>query len=156
MRTNAAKRQLSAGENRKRRGSLLVEFSFVLPWFVFIFVGAFDSGFYAYALMTTQGAAREAALYASSSSSTASDSTTACSYALDQLRGLPNIGNGLSTCGAAPLIVSSTLVSGANSPDTMNAALVTVTYSTPQLIPIPGIFPGQLTITRQAVMRTRS
>src|SRR5258708_3959866 len=98
------RRQQSPRGCRKNRGNMLVEFAFLMPWYVFLFVGAFDTGFYVYALMTTQGAAREAALYCSSSSSTATDSTTACGYALDQLRGLPNIGMALSTCSSAPLI----------------------------------------------------
>ena len=141
---------------RKSRGNILLEFSFLLPWYVFLFVGAFDTGFYVYALMATQGAAREAALYCAASSTTASDSTTACAYALDQLRGLPNIGFGMSSCSASPLVVSASLVTGASSPDGTNAAQVSVAYTSPQLIPIPGIFPGQLTFTRQVVMRIRS
>lgn len=141
---------------RKQKGNVLIEFSLLLPWYVFLFVGAFDTGFYVYALMATQGAAREAAVYCAASSTTASDSTTACSYALDQLRGLPNVGSGLSTCNSAPLVVSASLVTGSSSPDGTDAAQVSVVYSSPQLIPIPGIFPGQLTIARQVVMKTRS
>ena len=133
-----------------------MEFAFLLPWYVFLFAGAFDFGFYAYALMATQSAARAAGIYCSSSSSTASDSATACGYALDQFRGMPNVGSALSTCAGAPLTVTAALVTGNNSPDQADAALVVVTYVTPQLIPIPGILPGSLTITRSLVMRTRS
>jgi Flp pilus assembly protein TadG len=148
--------KLSFSANSGRRGNSLLEFSLLFPWLFFLVIGTFDFGFFAYALMATQGAAREAGIYCASSSSTASDSTTACGYALDQLRGMPNIGMGLTTCASAPLTVTSTLVSGASSPDGMNAASVVVTYVSPQLIPIPGIFPGQLTITRTVLMRTRS
>ncbi|HVW11195.1 MAG TPA: TadE family protein, partial [Bryobacteraceae bacterium] len=77
-----------------------------MPWYVFLFVGTFDFGFYAYSLIATQSAARVAALYCSTSSSTATDSTTACSYALDQLRNLPNVGYSVSTCNGSPLTVT--------------------------------------------------
>jgi Flp pilus assembly protein TadG len=78
-----------------RRGNSLIEFSLLFPWYIFLFAGIFDFGFYAYALIATQSAARVAAVYCSASSSTASDSATACGYALDQLSGMPNVGPGL-------------------------------------------------------------
>jgi hypothetical protein len=40
-------------------------------------------------------------------------------------------------------------------PDTYPAASVSVVYLTPQLIPIPGLLPGQLTINRTVKMRIR-
>ena len=138
------------------RGSSLVEFCLLFPWCVFLLIGILDFGFYSYALIATQGAAREAAVYASASSSTASDNTTACGYALDQLRGMPNIGTALTTCAAQPLTVTSSLVSGTSTPDGLNAARVSVSYQTPRLIPIPGILSGQITITRTVLMKTRT
>jgi hypothetical protein len=42
------------------------------------------------------------------------------------------------------------------SPDGNPAASVTIVYLTPRLIPIPGLFPGQVTITRTVKMRYRS
>jgi Flp pilus assembly protein TadG len=139
-----------------KRGACLLEFSLLFPWYLFLFVGTFDIGFFGYALMATQGAAREAGIYCAASSSTASDSTTACNYALDQLRGMPNVGWNLSTCAGTPLVVTASLVNGASSPDGQNATSISVTYTTPQLVPIPGIFPGKVTITRSVLMRTRS
>ena len=144
------------GQREGRQGSSLIEFCLIFPWYIFLFIGIFDFGFFIYSLMATESAARVAAIYCSASSSAASDATTACGYALDQLRGMPNVGSSLSTCGGSPLTVTSALVSGAASPDGLNAAKVTVTYVTPQLIPIPGVLPGQLTITRTVVMRTKS
>jgi len=138
------------------RGSSLVEFSLLFPWCVFLLIGIMDFGFYSYALIATQGAAREAAVYASASSTTAADSTTACGYALDQLRGMPNIGTALSTCAAPPLTVTSSLVSGTSTPDGLNAVRVSVSYQTPRLIPIPGILAGQITITKTVLMKTRT
>ena len=154
--------------DRARRGNALVEFSLLMPWYVFLFVGAFDYGFFSYSFIATQTAARQGALYCSSfnSSSACVDSASSvqCEYALDQLRMLPNVGGGVTTCGtgstvtaSAPVAVSSTTLSAANSPDgTANSATaVTVVYMTPQLIPIPGLLPGQLTINRTVKMRFR-
>ena len=41
----------------KRTGSSVVEFAFLVPWFVFLFVGVLDMGYYNYALITAQSAA---------------------------------------------------------------------------------------------------
>jgi Flp pilus assembly protein TadG len=51
---------VSAGYNR-RAGNSIVEFSLMAPWILFLFAGAFDWGFYAYALISVQNAARVAA-----------------------------------------------------------------------------------------------
>ena len=145
---------------KSRRGSNLVEFTFLVPWFVFLFVGTFDFGFYIYSLISVETAAEQGAMYASTSSATDTDSTTACGYALDTLRNLPNVGSSLLTCGSgsvsssAPVAVTASAVgSGA---DGNAAASVQVMYLTPQLIPIPGIMAGQLTINRTVQFRLRS
>jgi hypothetical protein len=49
--------------------------------------------------------------------------------------------------------VTSTLVTGLNSPDGNDAAQVVVTYQPDLLIPIPGVLQLQPTITRKAWMR---
>jgi hypothetical protein len=130
----------------------MIEFALILPWYIFLFVGAFDYGFFSYGLIATQTAARVSAMYCSASSSRAYNCSNACGYALDQLRNMPNVGSGMTTCTGAPVAVSTSLITGADSPDGNNAASVTVTYTTPQLIPIPGLLPGQITITRTAKM----
>ena len=135
-----------------KRGNNLIEFTFLLPWYVFLFVGALDSGFYAYSLIAVQNAARVGALYTSSNLSNVADSTTACGYAIDQLRYLPNVGSSLSTCSGTPLTVTAESVTG---PDSQAATSVTVSYSTPQLIPIPGLLPGQITVRRAVEMAVR-
>ena len=149
--------------NRRRSGSNVIEFSLLMPWYVFLFVGAYDYGFFAYSLIATQTAASVGATYCAANSTTATDATTACSYALDQLRDLPNVGSGLTTCGtgttvttSAPVAVTASSVTGASSPDGNAATSVTVVYLTPQLIPIPSILPANLTITRTVKMRLRS
>ncbi len=137
---------------RSRRGNALIEFSLMMPWYVFLFIGTFDFGFYAYSLIAAQSAARVAALYCATSSATATDSSTACSYALDQLRNLPNVGNSMSTCNGSPLSVTASNWTG---PDGNSGTSVLVTYTTPQLIPIPGVLSGQVTINRTVNMPLR-
>jgi hypothetical protein len=144
---------------RRERGNSIIEFSLMTPWLVFLFIGAMDWGFYAYALISTEAAARVGCLYSSASSSVATDTATVCYYALEQLRKMPNVGTGLSTCAsgsavtsANPVGVSATSVSG---PDSNSAASVSVTYLTPILIPQMGLLPRQVTITRTIQMRLR-
>jgi len=142
---------------REERGNSIIEFSLMTPWLIFLFIGAMDWGFYANALIATEAAARVACLYTASSSSTVTDSSTACTYALEQLRRMSNVGTGMSTCASgsavsssAPVGVSATSVTG---PDGNPAAQVSVTYLTPVFMPMMGQLPKQLTITRTIQMR---
>lgn len=122
------------------------------PWIFLLFMGVLDFGFYVYAAISTEHAARVAALYTSSSSSNANDNTTACYYALQALRDLPNVPSTLTTCTSLPVIVTAAPVTG---PDGAAASQVSVTYQTLPLFPIPGLM-GQMTITRTAQMRVKS
>ena len=136
-----------------RKGNSLIEFSFLLPWYVFLFVGSFDLGMYSYALVALQEGVRMGAMYASQTTTTASNSTTAGTYVLASLQGLPNIGTSVTSTSAAPIVVTAALVN--SGPDGAPATTVTAVYTTPQLIPIPGLLPGQLTITRSVEMRVQ-
>lgn len=138
---------------RIRSGTAAIEVSFLLPWVVFCFIGALDWGFFSYALITTENATRVAALYTSTSSSTAADSTGACTYVISDFAQLPNIGTTVTTCSASPLIVSAAATTG---PDSANASTVTITYTTVNLIPIPAILKSQVTIVSKVQMRLRS
>lgn len=131
-----------------RRGHAALEMAFLAPWLFFLFAGAFDMGYYSNALIATANAARVAALYTSASPASAEDAGGACLYALGELQGLPNART-LTTCAAAPVIVTATLVTDEYG---QPASEVTVQYDTPQLIPIPGLR-GQLTVTRKARMK---
>ena len=51
-----------AGRSRPG-GNSIVEFSLMAPWILFLFAGAFDWGFYSYALILVQNGARVAAQY---------------------------------------------------------------------------------------------
>ncbi len=128
----------------------MLEAALLLPWVLFMFVGVFDVGFYNYALICTENAARVAAWYTSQSPSTATDSTTACTYALAELSAMPNVGTAVTTCGASPVVVTATQVTGA---DSALASQVSVSYTSPQLIPIPGQLSGQFTFDRVVQMR---
>jgi len=136
--------------NRRERGHAMLETALLLPWVLFLFAGIFDLGFYNYALIATQNAARVAAWYTSQSSGTAADSTTACTYALAELQALPNVTSSLSTCNASPVVVTATKVTGT---DGAQATQVSVAYTSPQLVPIPGMLPGQYTFNRVVQMR---
>jgi hypothetical protein len=124
-----------------------------MPWYVFLFVGAYDYGFYAYSFIAVENAARVGAMYCSTSASVAGNCTpTVCSYALAQLRNLPNVGSTMSTC-TSPVTVSASYLTGASSPDGADAAGVTVTYTTPSLIPMTNLLPGTITFSRTVTMR---
>lgn len=145
---------------RRERGNSIIEFSLMAPWLIFMFIGAMDWGFYAYALIATEAASRVGCLYASTSSSTVTDTTSVCTYALDQLRRMPNVGTSTTTCsGSSPVRVSVSAVTGAASADTQSAAQVSVTYVTPLFVPVMMkggvVVPGQVTITRSVQMRMR-
>ena len=147
-------------QSRRDRGNSIIEFGFFVPWLIFLFVGALDWGFFAYSLIATEAAARIGALYTSTSSTTVTDSSTACTYALNQLRDMSNVGSSLSTCAsgtsvtsAEPVGISATSITG---PDGNPAAQLSVTYLTPVFMPIPGLLPGQVKITRVFQMRVGS
>src|SRR5262245_6217931 len=118
--------------NAGRGGHAVIEMALLSPWIFFLFVGVLDLGFYGYAAVSTQNAARAAALYASSSQATAADSVGACQKALGELRMMPNVGGTVISCLGPPVQVTAVDFSGA-CPDTGTTApctRVTVIYQT--------------------------
>lgn len=147
-----------------RRGAAIVEASLMMPWLAFLFVGILDFGFYAYAAISIQNAARAAALRTANSQFSFSQAN-ACIAALGELRGLPNM-VGVNTCAASAGAITDTepaavVVTVLNNPDcadcSVNASAssvqATVTYRTLPMIPIPGLVMGRLTMTRIAESR---
>ena len=134
----------------------MVEVTLLVPWIVFSFVAAFNFGIFAYALISTQNAARSAAMYASQSLTVAQSGsivTQVCPYALGELGDAPGVG-GVATCTGAPVTVAVTARSpGAGN---MNTVRVSLTYNTMQLIPLPGLMAGSLSITRTVEMPIRN
>ena len=137
-------------EYTQRSGHAVIELSLIAPWILFLFMGIIDLGFYGYALISTENAARTAALGTSADNATAADSSLACQYALAELRPMANA-QSLSTCASLPVIVSAAAATGA---DGAPVSRVSVTYRTTGLFPIPGLM-GQLTVTRTAEMRIK-
>jgi len=134
----------------REHGHAVIEISLMAPWIFFLFMGTLDFGFYSYAIIATQNAARVAVMQTSLNSTTATNNTLACLYALTELNRLPNVSS-LNTCGALPVIVNATSVVDA---DGANASRVAVTYQSINMIPIPGLS-GSITLTRTAQMRLK-
>ncbi len=140
-----------ANKRKNSRGGAMLELVLFAPWIFFLFVGALDWGFYSYALISVENAARVAALYTSTGTGTQTDQSTACDIVKAELQALPNIGASFAgQCGAAPLTVT------AVSADSGKASRVTVTYRTVRLIPIPGLLGSQFTFSRSVQMMLRS
>src|SRR5438309_10160789 len=126
----------------------MLELALMGPWVFLMLIGALDWGFYAYALISLQSAVRTAALYTSTSAATVADSATACTLVLAEMASLPNVGT---TCGSNPTVSATSIVG----PDSARATLVSVTYTSVSLIPMPGMLMKRFTITRTATMRVR-
>jgi Flp pilus assembly protein TadG len=144
--------------SRKRQsGQAVVEVTLLVPWVVFSFVAAFNFGIFAYALISTQNAARSAAMYAAQSLTVAQSGSIVsqvCPYALGELVDAPGVGTGVNTCTGTPVTVTVTAKTpGAGN---MNTVQVSVTYNTMQLIPLPGLMAGSLSITRAVEMPIRN
>ena len=138
---------------RRSSGNSIIELTFMMPWLLFLFVGVFDFGFYAYALIATQNAARAAAVHNSISSMAATDpDLSGCKIVIAELQTATNAASFPTDCSSSPLQVTSTRIVDPNNPNA-HEAKVMVTYQTALLIPIPGLLPGQLSITRIALMQ---
>jgi Flp pilus assembly protein TadG len=141
----------------RQSGQAVVEVTLLVPWLVFAFVAAFNFGIFAYALISTQNAARSGAMYASQSLTVAQSGTIVtqvCTYVLGELGDAPGVGSGVTTCTGTPVTVTVTArTPGAGN---MNTVQVSVTYNTMQLIPLPGLMAGSLSITRMVEMPIRN
>src|SRR3954454_880918 len=102
------------GRRRTQRGCAALEMALISPWIMALFIGVLDFGFYGYAVINTQNAARVAALRTSAASSSAADTALACTYALAEMGSLPNL-SGVSSCSALPLTVTATSLTGTDS-----------------------------------------
>src|SRR5260370_18303936 len=134
---------------RRERGSALVELTLICPWFLFLFVGTVDMGFFTYSLITVENAARIAAEYTSQNSTQAADQGTACTLVRAEVAALPGV-SGVADCSDSTLTVTAAGVTG---PGSNPAASVSVTYRGLNMIPISGLLTGRLTFTRHVPMR---
>jgi Flp pilus assembly protein TadG len=141
--------------NNKRGGHAVIEVALIAPFIFFLFAGALDMGFYLYAAIAVENAARVGALHIAASADVASDANAASfarTYVCNELRMLPNVGSSCPTS-VVSVSVPSQPFSGT---DGDPATQVSVTYTTVPLIPIPGLNPGprgQWTFTRLVQMR---
>jgi Flp pilus assembly protein TadG len=133
------------------RGHAAVELAFMLPWIVFLFIGVLDFGFFSYAAISVENAARVAALYtANNGPGAVTDSAGACYYVLEELQNAANMGTGVSNCGGqSPVVVTAAAATVGGQP----ASQVSVTYKALPMIPIPGILRGTFSFTRIVAAR---
>ena len=160
---------------KSRKGNAVVETALMAPWIFFLFVGVLDMGFYCYSAMSTQYAARAAAMRAAIAGG--GSNADACVAALGELSALPNM-TGVSSCAtysngitnSLPLSVCITkLTSGGSSDATCantsacadcgataispSSIKAVVAYETLPMIPIPGLLMGRYRLTRVAEVR---
>ncbi len=163
-----------SSQKSRRQGQAVIEFALMVPWIIFLFVGVLDFGFYAYAVICTQNAARAVAM-AQATGGTAG----ICGAALNEMSGLPNMPDattsnctnypsGINQSGSPALLYSacaSTLTATTNSDTSCTGATAcadctqdassisiraTVGYETLPMIPIPGLLMGQMKMQRTA------
>jgi Flp pilus assembly protein TadG len=139
---------------RRNQGSAVIEMALIAPWFLFLFIGVVDIGFYCYDLIAVENAARVAAEYTSTGTDKADDAGGACTRVKLDLASLPNISGLAGPCDSLPLIVTATKGAGLGGNGT--ATTVTVTYQTQKLIPIPALLQGQFTFSSTAISRVKS
>jgi Flp pilus assembly protein TadG len=135
---------------RGRSGASSIEFALLLPWIIFLFVGAFDWGFFAHALISTENAARVAAVYSANLANGNPVTSTTCQLVLNELSIASNVA-GLTTCGSGSSVTDSAPVGisiTCSTLDSVNSVQVAVTYRTLQLVPIPGILSGKVNLYR--------
>jgi Flp pilus assembly protein TadG len=131
-----------------------MEFALIAPWFVFLFVGAFDFGMGNYALVAVESAARAGAMFASSNPTNAQNpGNTPCNYALAALKYTPGANSATSCSASGAVNVANTyLTAGA---DGNPAVSVTVTYKL-SLIPFLGLTPASMSISRTVQLPVRT
>jgi Flp pilus assembly protein TadG len=147
---------VTIGSLHRRSGQAVIEVTLLVPWILFSFVAAFNFGIFAYALISTQNAARSGAMFAAQSLSVAQSGsivTQVCPYVLGELGDAPGAGS-LSSCTSSPVTVTVTAMTPGSG--NMNTVKVAVTYNTMQLIPLPGLMAGSLSITRAVEMPIRN
>ncbi len=147
---------MKLARQRGRKGNSLVEVTLLAPWLFFLFVGVLDFGFYAYSFISTENAARAAALLTSRSTSAASDQLDACQIVKSELQWASYGRTFPATCNSAPLIVTATWChsgGACTAKDGTSASEVSVTYTTVTMIPIPGVLASQFAITRTVQMK---
>ena len=141
---------------RDEAGNSIIEMAFMAPWILFLFMAVIDIGFYTYAAISTQNAARAVALYLSQTTpltgtAPLDPAVLGCQYALQEIQKVPLPGGAAGDCSDSTK-VTLVMARAAVPPDGRPAVSATVTLTTLPMIPIPFVT-GQLTITRTVTMR---
>ncbi len=128
--------QESARSAPKERGVAVVEAALWAPWLIFMFIGVLDFGFYNYAAIATENAARVGALSYSAGPGRTWNHT--CQLVIQEMQTLPNV-NASSWCATTPAGISAALpialsVTQLTGPDGRPAVQVRVDYRT---LPMP-------------------
>jgi hypothetical protein len=142
---------------RCSRGQAIIEMTLMMPWIIFLFVGVLDFGFYSYALIATQNGARVGAM-AGSFGGGAPNAVSTCNAVVAEMNSLPGTQSyvpGTYTClyDTAPTTTNRIAISTPTTEaetDGSTAAVVTVSYLPPVMIPIPGVMNTPPIVTRIA------
>ena len=133
------------------KGQALIEVTVMAPLMLLLFAAVVDVGFFCYAAVCTENAARVGALHASSDRDLAASNTVNTTVRADvcaELRALPNVG---SNCPDSVVSVS-TVSQPFTGADGQPATQVSVTYTSIPLFRIPGLM-SQYSITRVVQVR---
>jgi Flp pilus assembly protein TadG len=134
-----------------RRGQALIEATLMAPLMLLLFAALVDVGFFCYAAVCTENAARVGALHASSDRDLAASATVNQTVRADvcaEMKALPNVG---AACPNSVVTVS-TVGQPFMGADGQAATQVTVTYTTVPLFRVPGLM-SQYSVTRVVQVR---
>ena len=136
---------------RHRAGQALIEVTLMAPLMLLLFATIVNVGFFCYAAVCTENAARVGALHASTDRDLAASATVNQTVRADvcaEMRALPNVG---ASCPDS-IVVVSTVGQPFTGADGRPATQVSVTYTTVPLFRVPGLM-NQYTITRVVQVR---
>ena len=134
-----------------RNGQALLEVTLMAPLVLLLFAAVVDIGFFCYAAVCTQNAARVGAMHASTDRDLAASATINQLVRADvcaEMKALPNVG---SACSDTVVSVS-TVAQPFTGADGQPATEVAVTYTTVPLFRVPGLM-GQYSIRRVVQVR---
>ena len=133
------------------KGQALLELSLLAPMMLLLFAATVDIGFYTYAAVCTENAARTGAMHASIDRDLAASANLSQVIRGDvcsEMKALPNVGAACPTSVISVSAVSQPFTGADGQPATQ----VSVTYTTVPLFRVPGLM-GQYSLTRTVQIR---
>jgi Flp pilus assembly protein TadG len=141
--------------SKTQRGHSVVEMALLAPWIFFLFMAVVDVGFYCYAAINTENAARAAALYGATNPAVTGTGTF-CNIVTSDMWMLRTVAASpfVAGCGSGSLVVTSPATPPASIDGVAGQtdSIVTVTFQMIPMIPVPGLT-GNFTIARTATVR---